>query len=111
MFRMTSARRRCSEIGSLGKKVSPELVTSEYSSARQDVRRERQRDVLPQRSGSGPHDIPRRLPNAGSAPLSLAQQRLWLLEQLRPGSPVYNIPLAIRLKGPLDLDALARSLD
>jgi aspartate racemase len=62
-------------------------------------------------SGAGPRAIPRRPPNAGPAPLSLAQQRLWFLEQLRPGSPVYNIPLAIRLKGPLDLEALARSLD
>ncbi len=32
-------------------------------------------------------------------PLSFAQQRLWLLDQLDPGTPVYNVPLALRLLG------------
>lgn len=39
-------------------------------------------------------------------PLSLAQQRMWFLNRLDPGSSVYNIPLAIRLSGELDRDAL-----
>ncbi len=43
-------------------------------------------------------------------PLSFAQQRLWMLEQLDPANPVYNIPLAMRLRGELDLDALRRTL-
>ncbi|MDB9510450.1 condensation domain-containing protein [Kamptonema animale CS-326] len=34
--------------------------------------------------------------------LSFAQQRLWLLEQLNPGTATYNIPLAVRLKGQLN---------
>jgi amino acid adenylation domain-containing protein len=46
-----------------------------------------------------------------SFPLSSAQQRLWILDRLDPGNPVYNIPLAIRLRGPLDLDALHRTLN
>jgi len=44
-------------------------------------------------------------------PLSFAQQRLWFLEQLAPGNLFYNLPLAVRLEGELDLDALQSSLD
>lgn len=47
----------------------------------------------------------------GELPLSLAQQRLWLLDQLLPGSPFYNIPQAVRLRGALDVPALKRTLD
>src|ERR1019366_1580816 len=43
-------------------------------------------------------------------PLSFAQQRLWFLDQLHPGDAAQNIPLAMRLTGPLDLDALTWSL-
>ncbi|BAH32547.1 non-ribosomal peptide synthetase [Rhodococcus erythropolis] len=39
-------------------------------------------------------------------PLSLAQQRMWFLNQLDPESPVYNVPLAIRLSGKLDVAGL-----
>src|SRR5262249_22695316 len=53
--------------------------------------------------------IPRR---AGSGPcrLSFAQQRLWLQDQLSPGSALYNVPLALRLRGELDEAALEASL-
>ena len=39
-------------------------------------------------------------------PLSLAQQRMWFLNRLDPGSAVDNVPMAIRLSGKLDLPAL-----
>ncbi len=44
------------------------------------------------------------------APLSFAQQRLWFLDQLSPGSPQYNIAIAIGLRGSLDPNLLERSL-
>ncbi|HLL48505.1 MAG TPA: amino acid adenylation domain-containing protein, partial [Longimicrobiaceae bacterium] len=42
--------------------------------------------------------------------LSFAQERLWFLDQLEPGSAFYNLPFALRLRGALDVDALERSL-
>jgi amino acid adenylation domain-containing protein len=45
------------------------------------------------------------------APLSFAQQRLWFLDQLEPGSSSYNICRAIQIRGRLDLDKLRQSLE
>ena len=44
-------------------------------------------------------------------PLSFAQERLWFLEKLEPDTPVYNVPWAVRIHGPVDLQALQRALD
>jgi amino acid adenylation domain-containing protein len=44
-------------------------------------------------------------------PLSFAQQRLWVLDQLEPNNPLYNIPRALRMKGKLNVEALRRSLN
>ncbi|VAW42376.1 Polyketide synthase modules and related proteins [hydrothermal vent metagenome] len=45
------------------------------------------------------------------SPLSYAQERLWFLEQLEPGSPVYHIPAAFRLQGVVDTAVLEASLN
>jgi len=47
----------------------------------------------------------------GRIPLSFAQQRLWLLDQLEPGSYAYNVPMAVRIRGGLRPDALQQSLN
>ncbi|HVG43861.1 MAG TPA: amino acid adenylation domain-containing protein, partial [Longimicrobium sp.] len=47
---------------------------------------------------------------AGALPLSFAQERLWFIDRLEPGSAVYNMPMAWRLGGALDEAALERSL-
>ena len=56
---------------------------------------------------------PDRIPAADRSrtlPLSFAQQRLWFLDQLRPGGAEYNSAFALRLTGPLDVQALAEAL-
>jgi amino acid adenylation domain-containing protein len=53
----------------------------------------------------------RPVPREQAIPLSFAQERLWFLDQLNPGSPSYNIPEAYRLVGPLKLAALEQSLN
>ncbi|HWW74832.1 MAG TPA: condensation domain-containing protein, partial [Pyrinomonadaceae bacterium] len=50
-------------------------------------------------------------PREERPPLSFAQQRLWLLDQFEPGNPFYNISGGLRLEGPLDADALRRSVN
>jgi amino acid adenylation domain-containing protein len=47
----------------------------------------------------------------GALPLSFAQQRLWFLDRLDPGSVEYLIPLAMRLRGPFDPAAFRRAVD
>jgi thioesterase domain-containing protein/acyl carrier protein len=44
-------------------------------------------------------------------PLSFAQERLWFLNQLKPKSSAYNIPLALHLTGSLKVSALEQSLN
>jgi len=46
----------------------------------------------------------------GALPLSFAQERLWFIDRLEPGSAVYNMPVAWRLGGALDEAALERAL-
>ncbi|MEV0493748.1 amino acid adenylation domain-containing protein [Streptomyces atratus] len=41
---------------------------------------------------------------------SFPQQRMWFLDQLNPGSAAYNIPAAVRVRGPLDVEVWRRCL-
>jgi acyl carrier protein len=51
------------------------------------------------------------VPRAGALPASYAQERLWFMDQLNPGDPRYNVPVFDRIRGPLDIGALSRTLD
>jgi amino acid adenylation domain-containing protein len=51
------------------------------------------------------------LPTGSAAVLSLAQRRLWFVEQFAPGEPMHNIVLSERITGVLDTGALARAFE
>ncbi|MBD2183513.1 amino acid adenylation domain-containing protein [Planktothrix sp. FACHB-1355] len=51
------------------------------------------------------------VPREGNLTLSFAQQRLWFANQLLPGNPAYNMPVAVRLFGSLNVKALEQSLN
>ncbi|HEY0169967.1 MAG TPA: amino acid adenylation domain-containing protein [Pyrinomonadaceae bacterium] len=51
------------------------------------------------------------VPRGRALPLSFAQQRLWFLDQFDSGNPIYNVPVVLRLGGPLDVGALERTLN
>lgn len=53
----------------------------------------------------------RSVPREQDMPLSFAQQRLWFLDQLEPGNPVYNLSVALRVNGLLDIAALEFSVN
>jgi amino acid adenylation domain-containing protein len=50
-------------------------------------------------------------PRDGDIPLSFAQQRFWFVERMGAAANVYNMPMTLRLRGPLDADALRHALD
>jgi amino acid adenylation domain-containing protein len=54
--------------------------------------------------------IPKRR-NTESAPLSFVQRQMWVIDQMTPGNPAYNMPHAFHLLGPLKLKALEDSFN
>ena len=62
-----------------------------------------------ERVDDGP-ELRRRAAAGQLLPLSFAQQRLWLLSQLSPERADYNVPVLLRIDGPLDAEALEWSL-
>ena len=51
-----------------------------------------------------------RVSREGGLPLSYAQQRLWFIDQLEPGSAAYNISMMLRVRGELQVEALERAV-
>lgn len=64
---------------------------------------------LQKRESAGYSPIPA-LVDEAVYPLSFHQRRLWFIEQLQPGTPLYNVTRAIRLRGPLNRGALKSAL-
>jgi amino acid adenylation domain-containing protein len=81
------------------KKLSPSKRAILLEALREQAVKSEQSNSIPKTA----HD--------GRAPISFAQQRLWLINQLEPNSPAYNVAAALRLSGSLDLPALRDSLN
>ncbi|MFF9785279.1 amino acid adenylation domain-containing protein [Streptomyces sp. SceaMP-e96] len=62
------------------------------------------------RSAHGRAGIRAVTPRPQHIPLSFAQQRLWFLNRVEGANPTYNLPLTLRLTGPLDKEALRAAL-
>ena len=67
-------------------------------------------DLIEQRQGSAAAAAVFPAPSSEPAPLSFAQQRLWFLERLRPGTAVYHLAQRFDLTGELSVPALAAAL-
>ncbi|MGW0636890.1 amino acid adenylation domain-containing protein [Nocardia salmonicida] len=66
--------------------------------------------VVPAAEGSAGRPALAPRPRPDRVPLSPAQQRMWVLNQLDPESSAYNIAIALRLTGSLDVEAMRRAL-
>jgi amino acid adenylation domain-containing protein len=84
-------------------RIDGPAFSTEQQQAFERLLREEGIDVSPEQR------IPRRTSD-DYLPLSFAQQRLWFLDQLEPGSSAYNMTKAARLTGPLNIAALETAL-
>ncbi|HEX8184313.1 MAG TPA: condensation domain-containing protein, partial [Blastocatellia bacterium] len=79
-------------------RLSPAKLLLLEKHLRGDLPDENEQDAIPRREGQE------------FVALSFGQERLYFLSQFVPDSPFYNVPLGVRLKGSLNIDALERSL-
>ncbi|MEU4445605.1 amino acid adenylation domain-containing protein [Actinosynnema sp. NPDC050801] len=56
-------------------------------------------------------DLPTRVPDDVEVPASSAQRGMWLVDQLAPDDPFYNVPMAFRMRGELDAGALWQAVN
>ena len=76
---------------------------TDFSAAKRELLEQRLRGAAPTTERTGA--IPPR-PSRDTAPLSFAQLQMWVIDQLTPGNPAYNLPNAFRVRGALNVKAL-----
>ncbi len=100
---------RCSPVAALGIELLAQGDRAAVPRAASPVTRELQAELAARKREILEH-LRRTQVAAEDAPLSYAQQRLWFLEQIAPGTAAYHLPMAERLRGPLDARALEAAL-
>lgn len=88
----------------------PNDIASKLEQLSSEKRALLQRRLRGGKSGAVEQVILRRTPNDPRV-LSFAQQQLWLIDQLSPGVSAYNVPYPVRIRGPLNVDALRRAIN
>ncbi|MDD0999147.1 amino acid adenylation domain-containing protein [Pseudomonas sp. TNT2022 ID1044] len=86
-------------------------IATRFAGLPADKRREFLTKMQEQGVSFGQLPIPAAAEPQATFELSYAQQRQWFLWQLDPQSSAYNIPAALRLRGPLNVAALQQSFD
>ncbi|MEO1432874.1 MAG: amino acid adenylation domain-containing protein [Cyanobacteria bacterium J06633_8] len=87
--------------------LTPELTTELKARKSEIIAFLRQANLVNQKAVTSIPITPR----TDELPLSFAQQRLWFLEQLQPGSSTYHIPTAVRLTGSLNVEVLQQVIN
>jgi len=85
-----------------------EINLAQISAAKRDLLAKYLRGELAQEFS--PNTIPRRTSDAPLR-LSFSQERLWFLDHLMPGSPVFNVPTTVRLSRPLNIAVLQQCVN
>jgi non-ribosomal peptide synthetase component F len=113
LFEQTTAEKILKDYRALLEQViqNPERRISEYAlltSSAEDPGEQISAQVALPSSCRAPDDPQS---DAYVLPTSLCQRRFWLLDQLMPCNPAFNMPAALRLKGSLDIEALQASVN
>ncbi len=75
------------------------------------LEQDRAQNPRDEQKSAGANSTIRRIARDAPLPLSFAQERFWLLDQLQPGDPTYNIRMAYHIAGMLDVRGLEQSLN
>jgi Condensation domain len=85
-------------------------IKERIASLSPEKRAQLEKRLLEQRKAAGAAKPIRARKEGDPSPLSFAQQRLWFLDQLTPGTATYNVAYALRIEGPLEVSALEQAL-
>ena len=80
-------------------KLSAEKQVLLQQRLRSALQRQKEETALPKRQANEP------------LPLSFSQQQMWVIDQMSPGNPAYNLPVGYRIKSNLNIDALEKSFN